>query len=706
MKEEKRRNLITAAETTALILLLFLSIVALNGCGMKSEKATTEAANHSETFVAGASQEAATDNVPSSQETAGASSDTVSDKMTNEENETASSLYQNFLDGRTSVHINPDREADTGYEPPYNQIHTLDYTLDDLVDQTVEDYTRNLWEGMDRPLSDPVRAEIALIDCGNDGVPELLLHISVPTEVEEWERYFIIKDIGGSLETVYSRTAWSRSGVTVNQYGYISGDASGGFNVMAYDRGFVDDKGTYQRLYYLETTGFAASEDGSAYLRNLYVDGRTVDTGENVELGDNPQNYLFLDCAFDSKSSGSSDHLYSFIKEDEFKEPGHGSGVFSDADESLYDESTPLMKLFRENGIDIRSISDINKFLLNRETEIGFRGDLDLREEPSWKLVKSVGTETESAQHDRDNSSDNDIKETAERKTTEGTGLKPEKVSDTEDSLREMLTDRTGLNILAFQYADYNGDGEYEAFAEVSQELPADAGGEAGEVSSQFWFVSSNGASCVLNSTSYWNGEASEAALNIMSVGGKKFVTQCETGGASGQITHLYGVNDKGWYQVKEPYGYLIYPDLSDDRFLEVYCDTYDAVKDLSGNLLGHTYKPYYFYYDGSFHEFGASSLTIDQFNQYQGASDVLSGISSFAAGQYGSSDVSIEGILLRSNGLIHVNFSIGASDGRYYYYDTLRVSNGAVVRTFDAGSYFEGQYQAALFPDIAVYPE
>lgn len=117
---------------------------------------------------------------------------------------------------------------------------------------------------------------------------------------------------------------------------------------------------------------------------------------------------------------------------------------------------------------------------------------------------------------------------------------------------------------------------------------------------------------------------------------------------------------------------------------------TYDFSKYLdSGLVTGHTWKPYYFYYnDGKIYEYRGKKISTAAFKKYQNGKTMLK--------KYKKKG-KITGIIYRSNHLIHVNFTEKTKYSEYYSYVTF-VVNGSTLEELDMG---EGKY-AVNMPQYA----
>ncbi len=104
------------------------------------------------------------------------------------------------------------------------------------------------------------------------------------------------------------------------------------------------------------------------------------------------------------------------------------------------------------------------------------------------------------------------------------------------------------------------------------------------------------------------------------------------------------------------------------DSFISVH-STYDSEYDKDvGVTLGHTWKPYYFYFkDGKIFEHNGKKITSSRFSRYVNAENILKKYKKMGK---------VKSILYRSNGLIHINYVKKSNDGDKSYSNvTFRVS-------------------------------
>lgn len=221
------------------------------------------------------------------------------------------------------------------------------------------------------------------------------------------------------------------------------------------------------------------------------------------------------------------------------------------------------------------------------------------------------------------------------------------------------------------------------------------------------WFVSMAGAdklaenlACTSDTTFLWNVNG-----NIL------FKCEDAPGGSSSRSYAWYVKNGK---PVILPYGGMGLSYKGNGQFVTTG-DRFDlCVTD--GLMTGHTYKPYYLYFtkDG-LKEYGGLKISLQQLQKINGAQAVIDTLQ--------QSGHTIDEIYYHSNQFITINYHSGDSQNGNYDNVKLLYQNNTVIpqlaelapgiseteifdpSTLDIFSY-GGSYQAALFPQIAVYPK
>ena len=264
-----------------------------------------------------------------------------------------------------------------------------------------------------------------------------------------------------------------------------------------------------------------------------------------------------------------------------------------------------------------------------------------------------------------------------------------------EASLRAALSAQAKAPVEQFVCDDFDGDGQYEAFA-LAGGVASGAQAEdsyAGEL----WYVSAAGAKQLNESAWYIH------APKVFSFGKQKLVV-FEESFATGTLDHVWGVQDgKSAEQFISRRG-------QDISVMGNEVTLYQNVID-SGTVdsapAGRTVKPYWFYWDASTHcirEYGGIRVTEAQARKIQ---DIAYVLNDAAMAKY-----EIMKIWYRANGILNVDF---ATPENTFQYATFRISgdsatlvdmsqNGVALDTFAA--FGDGIYAAALVPAAATYPK
>lgn len=132
-------------------------------------------------------------------------------------------------------------------------------------------------------------------------------------------------------------------------------------------------------------------------------------------------------------------------------------------------------------------------------------------------------------------------------------------------------------------------------------------------------------------------------------------------------------------------HGDMIQGSEESDDFTSV-CSTYDFVKQLpEGLVTGHTWKPYYFYYeDGKIYEYKGKKITEAALKKYKNGKAMLKKYKKLGK---------VTGIIHRTNNLIHVNYTSKSKHSEVYHYVTFAI-NGNTLEKLEVG---EGIYAVKM---------
>ena len=195
--------------------------------------------------------------------------------------------------------------------------------------------------------------EYSRIDCGQDGVEELL--VTAPFEASEiFTLYMIIKEIDGELTICFAQDAWSRCDVSVGADGTIESSGSGGAAVHVNDYAFVDGSGDYHFYYGMEET-LTLFGDYYVYENTDYktISSEGLDR-EHIGIRD-----YYFEADYENRK-----HYYSYFMIDD-----NYNDITTDAD---YEDSNELKKRFAQIGVQTYTKQDMDEMLSERSKEIGY----------------------------------------------------------------------------------------------------------------------------------------------------------------------------------------------------------------------------------------------------------------------------------------------------------------------------------------------
>ncbi len=265
-----------------------------------------------------------------------------SENAQSQQTESESSLYDDFKAGNAKAKYTGAGDRTSYLETSLCLEKGKSYTMDEIV-SALEGSTEY------KKSSDTT---YTMIDCGSDGIPEMLTETFFDPE---FTLYMIIKDIDGELVICFDQDAWSRSEVQVEADGKISSGGSAGAAVHIMDYAYVDAKGDYKFFYGCEET-LTLYNDIYLYDKTDYqvlpVDGLDVD---HIGIRD-----YYFEADYEQRT-----HYYEyFMINDNYED------VTTDAD---YEDSNPVKQKFSECGVKTYTHADIEALLNARAADIGYK---------------------------------------------------------------------------------------------------------------------------------------------------------------------------------------------------------------------------------------------------------------------------------------------------------------------------------------------
>ncbi len=317
--QEEKRNMKKRIATAVVAGVLMTAILA--GCGKSADNAQANSSLFEQVSESGSEQ---------------------SENAQSQQTESESSLYDDFKAGNAKAKYTGAGDRTSYLETSLCLEKGKSYTMDEIV-SALEGSTEY------KKASDTT---YTMIDCGSDGIPEMLTETFFDPE---FTLYMIIKDIDGELVICFDQDAWSRSDLQVEADGKISSGGSAGAAVHIMDYAYVDAKGDYKFFYGCEET-LTLYNDIYLYDKTDYqvlpVDGLDVD---HIGIRD-----YYFEADYEQRT-----HYYEyFMINDNYED------VTTDAD---YEDSNPVKQKFSECGVKTYTHADIEALLNARAADIGYK---------------------------------------------------------------------------------------------------------------------------------------------------------------------------------------------------------------------------------------------------------------------------------------------------------------------------------------------
>ena len=250
-------------------------------------------------------------------------------------------------------------------------------------------------------------------------------------------------------------------------------------------------------------------------------------------------------------------------------------------------------------------------------------------------------------------------------------------------------------DFVAIDFEDYDGDGSSELFVMIGS---VDEDFATGPI----WYVDDDDCMKVFDDITYVRQRGNENFSAIVSASVRKYVTYMTMG--SGSVSFLWTVRDGEPVQSSiSGLGVVRTGTTEGELVLEI--PVFDgAYSEVTDGWYGHTYKPYWFYFDewtGDFREYGGIEISKDTVIQLSGM-DLISAIE--------NKGYEPGAAYYRRNGMLTINYQYRDGDLR----------NGHIIYSIKDNAFITdwqervetwtesgdgGWYKASIKPEICVFP-
>lgn len=342
-------------------LVFLITVVALNGLAGCSAEKPVDMTMQVESQVAA---EKNTDESKEQKEVDDTTVEIVSQKETLMSSEDMKELYENFMAGNAKVTVTDAVDhAEKGWMSYKGIISDgNECSLDEIKEAFRMDLAERFEMTKEEAAGYDFQTESAYIDCGADGIPELLVKEHTMFGPDEYTAFLIIKADWNGLRLCYSDAVNIRSFMSVNEYGYICEDGSGGASYHHFEKSFVDADGNRHFLYGNDNQSDLVTM--SVYANGDFHDVPKKDTGDFDKVE-------FIGFYFEDKKDGERTYTYSYSITGEYNEDEPYDFCTLSRDPAVFDPESVYMKAFNEMGIDVVPLTDIDRMVREKEQAEG-----------------------------------------------------------------------------------------------------------------------------------------------------------------------------------------------------------------------------------------------------------------------------------------------------------------------------------------------
>ena len=329
-------------EKKVLVAILVAGMLGVSACGDGGAKVSTVEPESS--VVA----EMSSETVGSSEEESSAESEAAN--IAEAEPEQVD-MYEAFLKDEALVY---------GYNTENDADGDGGYSLSDVIEGFKEQYYG---------MQEIPAVEYAYIDCGNDGVKELVVRfvgMGIYEPGDDSTLVCVIKEIDGQLELCHSYETWARSETTMNQYGYLTSGGSNGASNHGFRAGYIDSVGQWNYLYYTEE---------EADINQLAMDERL----KNIPA-------VAANRSYDGNIYVATTTFEEMLSAEDYLNTERFYTYYVDGAEDVYQDGV-YKEIFDEAGVKFYLPEEIDAMIQEKEASFGIDEEIKNAPEISWEKL-------------------------------------------------------------------------------------------------------------------------------------------------------------------------------------------------------------------------------------------------------------------------------------------------------------------------------
>lgn len=246
-----------------------------------------------------------------------------------------------------------------------------EYSFEEICEDELDDWENGY-------ISD---IQYAFIDCGADKNPELAVNIKLSTEFSVADSYLIFKYVDGQMRCIAEYEGYCRSGVYINEYGFVEVGGSAGASVLYFEHEMIDADGNRIRLY---------SENIEMALGDAYIDYYLIP--EDIRPDDYPSE-MYGDFENGDLVTCECYYLYPgrYVEEGETINPVFT--FYNDYNEYVAPRAE-FAKVYEKAGFEICTTDEMEKRLDEHVKSYGLTDQIKTGDAPDWKRLIDEGIGT------------------------------------------------------------------------------------------------------------------------------------------------------------------------------------------------------------------------------------------------------------------------------------------------------------------------
>lgn len=317
------------------------------------------------------------------------------------------SLYEEFVKGEKEANIKDALGKDISGS----------FDIDGVIRSGAE-YLLSFYAFEDTYMDYTYTSSYAIIDCGGDDVKELalkvdyqLIHGSQENNYSSYtEMLFVFNAKDEDINCIYAQESHARDYWSINEYGYLTEEGSGGANIYVKGFRFIDAEGNIVYNYDLETYMCYSEPMIPAYclpeaLRNgLYEESFSPEsTYYNTLIYNFEEHVLYPEYDYETASEDYIKKMQEQYDKEYDERLAKNIYTFEDQDGKDASPFGEVKEILDSKGIKYYSQAEVNKMIDEHEKSIGLDSKIKNGKEPEWKdlsgnsVTSDVDSDTEAS---------------------------------------------------------------------------------------------------------------------------------------------------------------------------------------------------------------------------------------------------------------------------------------------------------------------